>query len=225
MAFPAFARIQNDPERMRRAFYKVTQYTSLLSFPIFIGLAALSPEVVPVVFGAKWAPSIPVMQVLSLIGILQSVMFFNGSVLRASGKPNWELGIMTLNALVSVVGFLVSVQWGIVAVAASFVISGYVLAPVSYLAVRKVIQIELRTYLGQYLAPLAASLCMVAVILGVKHLLRELSINDILQLVLYIAAGGLTYLGVIALLARQLYKQVFELLELMIPRLKFRKVS
>lgn len=225
VAFPAFARIQNDPERMRRAFYKVTQYTSLLSFPIFIGLAALSPEVVPVVFGAKWAPSIPVMQVLSLIGILQSVMFFNGSVLRASGKPNWELGIMTLNALVSVVGFLVSVQWGIVAVAASFVISGYVLAPVSYLAVRKVIQIELRTYLGQYLAPLAASLCMVAVILGVKHLLRELSINDILQLVLYIAAGGLTYLGVIALLARQLYKQVFELLELMIPRLKFRKVS
>ena len=225
VAFPAFARIQNDPERMRRAFYKVTQYTSLLSFPIFIGLAALSPEVVPVVFGAKWAPSIPVMQVLSLIGILQSVMFFNGSVLRASGKPNWELGIMTLNALVSVVGFLVSVQWGIVAVAASFVISGYVLAPVSYLAVRKVIQIELRTYLGQYLAPLAASLCMVAVILGMKHLLRELSINDILQLVLYIAAGGLTYLGVIALLARQLYKQVFELLELMIPRLKFRKVS
>ena len=223
VAFPAFARIQNDPERMRRAFYKVTQYTSLLSFPIFIGLAVLSPEVVPVVFGAKWAPSIPVMQVLSMIGILQSVMFFNGSVLRASGKPNWELSIMTLNAIVSVIGFLISVQWGIVAVAASFVISGYVLAPVSYLAVRKVIQIQLKTYLGQYFAPLVASLSMVAVILGLKYLLRDQDVNDYLQLALYVVAGGLTYLGVIALLARQLYQQVFELLELMIPRLRFWK--
>lgn len=220
VAFPAFARIQNDPERMRRAFYKVTQYTSLLSFPIFIGLAVLSPEVVPVVFGDKWAPSIPVMQVLALIGILQSVMFFNGSVLRASGKPNWELGIMTLNALVSVVGFLISVQWGIVAVAASFVISGYVLAPVSYMAVRRLIRIELKTYLGQYLAPLAASLAMVAVILALKYLLRDLSVNDLVQLVLYVAAGGLTYVGVIALMARGLLLQVRDLMELMLPKLK-----
>ncbi|HEY6074486.1 MAG TPA: lipopolysaccharide biosynthesis protein, partial [Anaerolineales bacterium] len=127
VAFPAFARLQHDGERMRRAFYKVTQYTSLLSFPIFIGLATLSPLIVPVVFGAKWAPSIPVMQVLSFIGILQSVLFFNGSVLRASGKPNWELGIMTANAVVSVLGFMVAVRWGIVAVAASFVITGYLL--------------------------------------------------------------------------------------------------
>lgn len=225
VAFPAFARIQDDPERMRRAFYKVTQYTSLLSFPIFIGLAVLAPEVVPVVFGAKWAPSIPVMQVLALIGVLQSVMFFNGSVLRASGKPNWELGIMTLNAVVSVLGFLIAVRWGIVAVAASFVISGYLIAPISFLAVRRVIGIGLKEYLSRYVVPLTAALFMVAAILGVKYLLRGQDLNDYVQLALYVAAGGLTYLAVIALLARQLYQQGFELLELMIPRLKFRKVS
>jgi len=225
VAFPAFARLQQEPERMRRAFYKVTQYTSLLSFPIFIGLAVLSPEVVPAVFGAKWAPSIPVMQVLSMIGILQSVMFFNGSVLRASGKPNWELGIMTLNAIISVIGFMIAVRWGIVAVAASFVISGYLLAPLSYLAVRKLIQIELGTYLGQYLVPLVASLAMVAVILGLKFLLRDLSLNIYLQLAIYILAGGLTYMGVIALLARQLYKQAFELLALMVPGRKIKKAA
>jgi O-antigen/teichoic acid export membrane protein len=39
VAFPTFSRIQNEPERMRRAFYSVTQYTSLFAFPVFIGLA------------------------------------------------------------------------------------------------------------------------------------------------------------------------------------------
>src|SRR5919106_1377792 len=106
VAFPAFSRIQHQPERMRNAFYKVTQYTSVFAFPVFIGLAALAPEIVPAVFGEKWAPSIPVMQVLALIGILQSVLFFNGSVIKASGKPSWQLGIMFLNAACSVIGFL-----------------------------------------------------------------------------------------------------------------------
>ena len=118
VAFPAFSRIQHKPERMRDAFYQVTQYTSLFAFPVFIGLAALAPELVPALFGEKWAPSIPVMQVLALIGVLQSVLFFNGSVIKASGKPSWQLGIMLLNALCSVIGFLLAVRWGIVAVAA-----------------------------------------------------------------------------------------------------------
>jgi PST family polysaccharide transporter len=224
VAFPTFARIQHEPERMRRAFYKVTQYTSLLSFPIFIGLAVLAPEVVPAVFGAKWAPSIPVMQVLSLIGILQSVLFFNGSVLRASGKPNWELAIMTLNAFCSVLGFLVTVRWGIVAVAASFVVTGYLLAPVSYMAVRKLIQIDFRTYLWQYMPPLAASLSMVAVIMGLKYLLKDQSLNIYLQLTIYLLAGGLTYLVIIGLIARQLYQQILELVSIVLPKWKFRKV-
>src|SRR5574341_237667 len=188
VAFPAFSRIQHEPERMRRAFYKVTQYTSLLSFPVFIGLAVVAPEVVPALFGAKWMPSIPVMQVLSMIGILQSVLFFNGSVLRASGKPNWEFAIMGLNAFCSILGSLLAVRWGIVAVAASFVITGYLLAPVSYVAVRKQIQIDFRTYLRQYVPPVVASLSMVAVIMGLKYLLKDQSLNIYLELTIYVLA-------------------------------------
>jgi PST family polysaccharide transporter len=210
---------------MRRAFYKVTQYTSLISFPIFIGLAILAPQVVPTVFGAKWAPSIPVMQVLSLIGILQSVWFFNGSVLRASGKPSWELAIMSLNTVVSILGFLIAVRWGIVAVAASFVISGYLLTPISYMTVRKMIQIDLKTYLSQYLPPLAGAASMVAVIMGVRYLVHGQSINGYVELALYILAGGLTYLGVVALLAPRLVHQIMELADIVLPRWRFWRVS
>ncbi|MHC4103454.1 MAG: MOP flippase family protein, partial [Planctomycetota bacterium] len=194
VAFPTFSRIQHKPERMRNAFYKVTQYTSLLAFPIFMGLAVLAPEIVPALFGEKWGPSIPVMQILALIGILQSVLFFNGSVMRASGKPSWEFAIMLLNAICSVLGFLLAVRWGIVAVAAAFVIVGYLLAPISYIAVRRLIQIDFKTYLWQLVAPLSASLVMVAVILGLKYFIEQQELNLYLQLSIYLAAGVVTYL-------------------------------
>jgi len=224
VAFPAFSRIQNEPERMRRAFYNVTQYTSLFAFPVFIGLAALAPELVPAIFGEKWTPSIPVMQVLSLIGILQSVLFFNGSVIKASGKPSWQLGIMFLNALCSVIGFLLAVKWGIVAVAASFVIVGYLLAPVSYVAVRRLIQIDFRTYLWQFMPPLSASLAMVVVIMGLKYIFGDQSLNMYLELAIYVLSGSLAYLLVIGLTARQLYQELLGIVSLVLPKWKIRKI-
>jgi O-antigen/teichoic acid export membrane protein len=223
VAFPAFSRLQEKPERMRLAFYKVTQYTSLLAFPIFIGMATLAPEIVLAVFGDKWAPSIPVMQVLASIGILQSVLFFNGSVMRASGKPSWEFGIMLVNAIFSVIGFLVSVHYGIVAVAASFVIVGYLLAPVSYVAVRKLIKIQFSTYLRQYAAPLLASLFMVMGMMVLKYVINIQGTNLYLQLSMYVLTGGLIYLFIIGLTARPLYWQLLEIVSLVWPRLKFTK--
>lgn len=224
VAFPAFSRIQHQPERMRQAFYKVTQYTSVFAFPVFIGLATLAPELVPAVFGEKWAQSIPVMQVLALIGILQSVLFFNGSVIKASGKPSWQLGIMLLNAVCSVLGFLLAVRWGIVAVAAAFVIVGYLLAPVSYVAVRRLIQIDFRTYLWQFVPSLTASLLMVAVMVGLKYLLKDQSLNIYLELSIYLLAGILTYVAVIGLMARHLYQQALEIVSMALPKVKSRKV-
>jgi len=163
------------------------------------------------------------MQVLALIGILQSVLFFNGSVMRASGKPSWEFGIMLLTAVASVIGFLLVVRWGIVAVAASLVIVGYLLAPVSYIAVRRLIQVDYRTYLWQFAPPLSASLIMVAVIVGLKLLLRDQSLNLYLELSIYVLGGALTYGLIIGLTARPLFRQVLELASLVMPRWKLRK--
>jgi PST family polysaccharide transporter len=152
------------------------------------------------------------------------VLFFNGSVIKASGKPSWQFGIMLLNTVCSVFGFLLVVRWGIVAVAAAFVIVGYLLAPVSYIAVRRLIHIDFRTYLWQFVPSLTASLLMVAVIVGLKYLLRDQSLNMYLELSIYLLAGILTYVAVIGVLARHLYQQVLELVSVALPKLKSRKV-
>jgi O-antigen/teichoic acid export membrane protein len=224
VAFPTFSRLQSDPKRMLRAFYQVTQYTSLLAFPVFIGLSILASELIPALFGEKWTPSIPVMQILALFGILQSVLAFNGTVMRASGKPSWQFAIMLLNATCNVIGFLVAVHWGIVAVAASLVIVSYLLAPISYLAVRKLIQVNTGIYLRQYVAPLSASLMMVIVIVGLKQVFKNQELNLYLQLAVYLTTGALTYLLVIVLSARSLSRQVLELVTLTFPNWKLKKM-
>jgi PST family polysaccharide transporter len=197
----------------------------MLAFPAFIGLGLVAPELIPALFGENWAPSVPVTQILTLIGLLSSLLVFNGSIMKAYGKPSWHLGILLLTSVCTVIGFLLAVRWGIVAVAASFVIVGFLLAPISYIAVHRLIHINFRTYLGLIVIPLTASLIMGFVILGLKYLLRDQDLNEYLELFIYISAGIVTYLLVIGLTARSISRQMLELVHLSLPDWKFLKTQ
>jgi len=192
VAFPAFARVQDDPARMRRGFYTATRYTSLIAFPAFFGILLVAPELIRGVYGSKWVPSIPVMQILALIGIIHSVFYFNGTVILSAGKPQWRLGLAAVNAVTNVVAFAIAVRWGIVAVAAAYVVRGYVVSPLALWLIHRLIRIEVRVYLRQYIVPLIGSAAMVVTVLLLRHLVGE-SLKPTAALGLYAAAGGAMY--------------------------------
>ncbi len=87
VALPAFSLLQNNPERMRDAFYTATHYASLIAFPAFLGLSVMGPELIPALYGPQWEASIPVLQILGLSGILLALFFFNGPAIMSAGKP------------------------------------------------------------------------------------------------------------------------------------------
>lgn len=219
VALPTFSKLQAEPERLQRAFYTVTQLTSLVAFPTFVGVAVLAPEVVQVLFGSQWQPSVPVMQVLAFIGILHSMFNFNSTVMMAKGKPSWRLGVNCLNAVVNVIAFAMVTRWGIVAVASAYVIGGYLTFPISIYLVRKLIPLQLITYLRQYTIPIAGTLVMAITILGVKHFLSNL-INTPTSLAVYITIGAVTYAIVIFLIAPNQFQQIMNVVRLGVPKFK-----
>lgn len=221
-AMPVFSRLQEEPERVRQAFYRAIQLTSLFAFPVFLGLSILAPEVVVVVFGDQWIPSIPVMQILNLIGLLYAGFYYNGPIIMALGKPSWNLGLNCLQAVGNVVAFVIAVRWGIVAVAAACVIRGYLMAPIPLLVVNKLVRINARVYLSQYVAPLVASLTMVAAIFGTKQFLSGM-VNLHILLAICIAIGTVVYVAMILLIAPKLSRQAIDLFSSVLPKSMWKK--
>lgn len=211
VALPAFARLQNDKERLRHAFYRATQLTSVLAFPAFLGIVVLAPELVKTLFGDQWLPSVPVMQVLALSGILHSVSYFNITIINAMGRPSWSLLISSTTAFFNVIGFLVFVRFGILAVAIAFVANEYLLSPASIWAVRKLIQIRIDEYLSHYLAPLIASSTMVFSIITARHFIGSYLELSIL-IGIYSLLGAVVYVTTIFLLDRNLFKRIMDIL-------------
>lgn len=201
VAFPAFAKLQHDPEQMRAAFYNVTSFTSLLALPLFLGFSILAPELVNVVFGPPWRQSTEIMQILAFIGLLHVMYSFNNNVLMALGRPDWRLQINIFNAVTNLLVFALAVRWGIRAVAIAYVVRGYVFSPIAILAVRKLIHIDLRTYLRGFAPALKAALVMSAVLLTVKALTQSLAIDSRIMLPVLVLTGMGSYVLGLRLMA------------------------
>lgn len=208
VAFPVFSRIQGEQELIRAAYYKAIRLTSLVSFPAFVGMAVLAPELTRLAFGDNWGPSVPVMRVLALTGLLQSVTFVNGVVMKAMGKPSWRLGIVALEAVASLVGFAIAVRWGIVAVAASLGIVSYALAPVSLFATNKLIGLRARRCVRSILAPVGASIWMAALLLVARLVVPDLGL--FWRTIFLVATGVMSYACYVWLFARPVMREAIE---------------
>jgi len=217
VALPAFSRLQHDSEKMRQGFYTATQYSCLIAFPAFLGLSAIAPELIPALHGAQWGPSIPVLQVLGLSGILLSLFFFNNPVIVAAGKPSWQLVLTAVQAVASVIVFTVSVQWGIVAVAAGFMVRGYLTSPVSLWMLNKLIGVKPLVFVHQSVRPLVGSMVMVAAVYGVRQILGGwLSLYPLLAA--SVLLGMVLYVMTIILIAPELTRQAVGFVRLILPQ-------
>lgn len=168
VTLPTFSRVQKDVPRLRSAYMMATRLSTTIAMPVYLSMAALAPEIVHVAFGSKWDASIPVMRVLAFIGILHASVYFSGSVLLAIGKGRQALVFSIVNALSNVVAFAIAVHWGIVAVAAAYVIRGYLLGPIPVYLVKRQLGFSGWEYARLALVPAGCAAILVAVLLAVN---------------------------------------------------------
>lgn len=216
VAFPLYSRLQDDERRFQRAYYKTTAFAALVAFPVFTGLAVMAPGIVAVLFGDKWSESVPVMQVLSLLGLIRSVNYMNSSTLTALGKPSWRVKIVGVTTVLNVCAFLVAVRYGIVAVAIAATCVGVVVTPISYWAVNRLVGIDAETYVGHVKGPLIAAAALAAVMFGLGQLLG--GAETLLTLSIVLVAGGAAYAMTIRAVARPLADEARGLVRDALPR-------
>ena len=75
--FPSLSIIKKDKEKVRYAYLKATSYIAVLTFPLMIGLLAIAPQFIRVIFGSQWERSIFLVQILAIIGLIQSISYYS----------------------------------------------------------------------------------------------------------------------------------------------------
>jgi O-antigen/teichoic acid export membrane protein len=130
VVFPAYARLADDGAALWRLFGRVLAIVGGLSLPIALALGLGAPYFVPLMFSEKWAAIVPPLQLLAVLGLLQSIGYNFPAAFKAIGHPGalWKLNLLKL-ALVGP-GMLLVVHDGITAVALIHVVSEAVVLPI-----------------------------------------------------------------------------------------------
>lgn len=123
VAFPAFSRVQNEPDRVVRGYRRAVALAALGGIPTGVVLYVLGPEIVLVLLGPRWTGVIEPFQVLGAATYLRSGYKLSATVVRASGRIAPVAMMHTAFAVVVVGGSIVGQAYGTVGVAIAAVIA------------------------------------------------------------------------------------------------------
>jgi O-antigen/teichoic acid export membrane protein len=128
VAVPALSRLRAEPDRFRRTF--LGAYTILASaiLPIVGMSAAFAQEIVLLVLGPGWQPSVLLFQLLAPAALLGALLNPFGWIFISTGRPDRQMRFGILWSLLIVGSFAVGLPFGPSGVAIGYSVMSAVLA-------------------------------------------------------------------------------------------------
>jgi teichuronic acid exporter len=210
IGLPAFSQVQNSRADVRFYLLKATRITSVLSFPIFIGLAVTAPEAVAVLLGSKWPAAAPLLQILALIMPLRMVATLLPPVLWGIGRPGVSATNVLIAAAIMPWACLIGAQWGAMGMALAWLAAYPVVFAITLRRAGEVLGLGTPDFRRAMQAPALASLAMAAVVIGTRYLVPDHA-GAAARLLVLVPAGAVTYLVALLSLERGALQETMQL--------------
>lgn len=172
--FRIFAIIQDDPERLRRAYEKVMVSIALLVFPTFAGMIVMAPQLIEVAFGPQWIPSVLPFQILCVAGAMRLLVAYASAATQAAGLIWSEVWRQVAFVAMVVGGVLLFRAWGIAGAAVGVASASVCMAGLMQILASRLTGLGLRALLLATLPGATAAMGLVLVLFTVSGGVRSL---------------------------------------------------
>ncbi len=141
VSFPALAKMQDDPERMRRAMRRMITCSTFVAFPLMTLFAMLAKPLILIVYGEQWLPAVPYVVITSLSLAFRPFDTINVQAINARGRSDIYLKLVVLRRVAGLIIMLTVLPVGIIPfMIASAVVYGPLGVVVNSLPNRKILK-------------------------------------------------------------------------------------
>ena len=88
VAQPVLVEVINDKTRQAAVFRKMVRFGAFISFPLMLGLAFVAKELIVILVGEKWLPSVPFLQLFCLWGMIGYMHTLYTNLLMTYGRSD-----------------------------------------------------------------------------------------------------------------------------------------
>ncbi len=117
VTYPLYAHVNGQPARLRRGYLVSMRIQATYGFGVGVAIAVASPVIVPVLFGAKYDATIPVMQAIAIYAVFRSLATGAVDVFKAVGRPQLGMWLGVGRIVLLVPALFLATRWGITGVA------------------------------------------------------------------------------------------------------------
>jgi O-antigen/teichoic acid export membrane protein len=114
VGYPVLSSIQDEPERLKKAYRKILGTTMLVSLVCMLGVAAIAKPMVLILIGEKWLPSVDCLQIICFSGICYPLNAINLNILQVKGRSDIFLRLQMIHVAFYIplilLGFIVEIK-------------------------------------------------------------------------------------------------------------------
>lgn len=215
---PIFVQVRDDPARLSRTIVKSAGLISLVSAPIYFGLLAVAPTLLPLVIGHdNGVASVTTLQAMLLVGGHAALFPVLQQSLTATGRANislrWTGMLFVLNMTIGAITVLHSAML----TALGYSLLGYVVAPFAIRLIARYFDVPPGEFTRVLFTPVATSLAMVTCVMLFHHYAAG-SMNVFILLACEIGLGAMVYAGLSLIVSRSEIATVQGLVSTLLPK-------
>ncbi|UJW87440.1 lipopolysaccharide biosynthesis protein [Devosia sp. SL43] len=199
VSYPLLSSLQKEPGKLRDAYIFATLASSIFSFPLFIGMAAVADDLIPIAFGDHWGDAVGAVRAFCAMGLLTSVGVLQSSLIRSQGQAGLWLFYMLARQAMTILYIIFFHNWGLDALVTAIAIQSFLMWLPAVHMVMRLLNISLVTYFKPFVAPALAAAAMFVAVSAIKEVLPG---DAVIRLLASIGGGALVYIAVLALAAR-----------------------
>lgn len=194
VTFPAYSKLQSNLTKLKEAYLRSLQLTTLISLPIAGMIFATAPEFTCIFLGEKWMPMVPAMQMLSLFGAIRSINATFGPLYHSVGRPFLLMKVSLIQlCLLALIIYPLSIEGGIFGTSVAVTVANFLCIMLSTYEALKILNGSVKILLLRLAAPILLTSGIIGSIYLIKLLMVERT-STFVVFVISIFAGLSIYL-------------------------------
>ena len=207
--FPTMSNAQDDIERVKQMTQRAIKTSIYVMAPLMMGLIFCAEPIVKLILTDKWLPCVPYLRIFCIVYMFYPIHTANLNAIKAMGRSDLFLKLEIIKKIVGIIILILSMQFGVMAIAYSLLLSGFLSQIINSWPNRKLLGY---TYINQ-LKDIIPSIVL-ALFMGICVKSVELfNFSTLLTLIIQIPLGAIIYISLSAILHLESYEYLMDVLK------------
>ena len=190
MLFPAISKNQENLEVVKNMTRRAIKTSSYIMWPLMFGLAVISKPLVVWMLTDKWLPCVPYLQIACFNFAFWPIHTANLESLKAIGRSDILLKLEVVKKIMGLGFLLVSMNYGVMAIALSMIISTILSSFINAYPNSKILKYSYIDQIKDMMPSILLSLFMSVIIYPLSFIIN----NSLLLISVQVLIGGMIYI-------------------------------